>query len=133
MCKVSDRLKLCSCKTENVETLKHYWILKRHNGGDDSIMGDAIMPANIGENANDLNIDTILTALNEGNCFDIEMQHKQNDTLELHFRLDSGYLAYSFKFENNRWKKTEYDPFGANLENIQEGKIARPFLKNQNK
>ena len=28
MCTVSDKLKLCSCKTENVERLKHYWIEK---------------------------------------------------------------------------------------------------------
>ncbi|HZH37860.1 MAG TPA: hypothetical protein VEX65_11320, partial [Flavisolibacter sp.] len=45
------------------------------------------------------------------------------------------YLAYAFVFENNKWKKTAFDPFGANMEDIQIGKIARPFLtvkKNNN-
>ncbi len=140
MCKVSDQLKLCSCKTKQVEDLKHYWILKRHNGEQNCIFGEAILPVNIGEAADKVNIKTLTKMLNNGNCFDIKLQHQEDDILELHFTFNSdpekyvtspsnsNYLAYAFVFKNNKWKKTDFDPFGANLKDIQKGKILRPFL-----
>lgn len=141
MCKVSDKLKLCTCKTKNVERLKHYWILKRHNGQNNCIVGEAILPANIGDQADKINEKAILEMLNEGNCFDIELQHQQNDMLELHFTFiaDPGkylmlpchgnYLAYAFKLKKGIWKKAYFDPFGANLDDIQKGKIVNPFAR----
>ena len=145
MCKVSDKLKLCSCKAKNVEELKHYWVLKRHNGENNCIVGEAILPANIGEAADKVNIKTLGQMLNSGNCFDIKLEHQENDILELHFTFNAdpekyfmlpchgNYLAYAFVFKNNKWKKTDFDPFGENLEDIQKGKIIRPFLTVQNK
>lgn len=141
MCKVSDKLKLCTCKTKNVERLKHYWILKRHNGQNNCIVGEAILPANIGEQANKINEKALLKMLNQGNCFDITLQHQENDILELHFTFyadpekyfmlpcNGNYLAYAFKFKKDSWKKTYFDPFSENLEDIQKGKIVKPFAK----
>lgn len=85
MCKISDKLKLCTCKTKSVEQLKHYWILKRHNGQNNCIVGEAILPANIGEQADLINEKIILKMLNGDNCFDTELLHQENDILELHF------------------------------------------------
>ena len=145
MCKVSNQLKLCSCNTKNVEKLNHYWILKRHNGENNCMIGEAILPANIGKAADNINIKSLEIMLNSGNCFDIALQHLENDILELHFtvhpdhekylisRCDGNYLAYAFIFKNNKWKKTVFDPFGENLEDIQKGKIVRPFPTVQNK
>ena len=145
MCKVSDQLKLCSCKTNNIEKLKHYWILKRHNGENNCMIGEAILPASIGKAADKINIKSLGIMLNSGNCFDIALQHQENDILELHFTVrrdpekdmilldDGNYLAYAFIFKNNKWKKTVFDPFGANLKDIQRGKIVRPFPTVQNK
>ena len=145
MCTVSDQLKLCSCKTKNVEALKHSWVLKRPNGGQDCIIGEAILPANIGEEVDKINIRTIRKMLNSGNCFDIELQHQENDILVLYFTFyadpdkyfmlpcHGNYLAYAFVFKNNKWRKTDFDPFGENLNNIQKGKIVKPFLTVQNK
>lgn len=145
MCKVSDQLKLCSCKTKNVEDLKHYWVLKRHNGEHNCIVGEAILPANIGEDVDKVNIRTLRKMLNSGNCFDAEMLHQENDILELHFTFyadpekyfmlpcHGNYLAYAFVFKNDKWRKTDFNPFGENLDDIQKGKIVRPFLTVQNK
>lgn len=145
MCKISDQLKLCSCKTKNVEELKHYWILKRHNGEQNSIVGEAILPANIGEDADKVNIKILGKLLNSGNCFDVELDHQENDILELHFTFhadpekyfmlpfNGNYLAYAFVFKNNKWRKNDFDPFGENLDHIQKGKIVRPFSTAQNK
>jgi hypothetical protein len=141
MCTVSNKLKLCTCKTKNAVQLKHYWVLKRHNGEQNCIIGQAILPANIGEQADKLNKELIGKLLNDGNCFDVELQHQENDILELHFSFKAdpkkymmlpcqgNYLAYAFKLKKGVWKKTDFDPFGENLNDIQEGKIINPFSK----
>ena len=139
MCKISHQLKLCTCKAKNVEDLHHYWVLKRPNGEQNYLMGEAIMPVNIGEAAEKFNITTLAKMLNSGNCFDIELQHQANDILELHLTLNAdnknnaaysyhiNTLVYAFLFKRGKWVKTDFDPFGASLDDIQKGKITDPF------
>jgi hypothetical protein len=38
MCKVSNKFKLCTCKTDDVEKLCHYWIFYRQVPGKDERM-----------------------------------------------------------------------------------------------
>ena len=144
MCTVSEKLKLCTCKTENVERLKHYWTLKRPTEKTHFVVGEMILPANIGETADKINQNTILKQLNKGNCFDKELQHQENDILELHFtcKVDpekdltlnfyGDFLAYAFKFKKGKWKKDYYDPFEIDFAEVQKGKIVRPFSKQNN-
>lgn len=142
MCTVSDKLMLCTCKTENVEQLKHYWILKRPTEKTHWVVGEMILPADIGENADKLNQKIILTQLNNGNCFDIELQHQEDDILELHFTFNAdpkrfynllpcygNFLAYAFKFRNGKWRKDDYNPYEIDFDEVQKGKIVRPFSK----
>ena len=116
MCTVSDKLKLCSCKTENVERLKHYWILRRPTEETHWVVGLMILPADIGK-------------------------HQENDILELHFTIKANsrrnqnlllshgdFLAYAFKFKKGKWTKDNYNPFEIDFEEVQKGKIVRPFL-----
>lgn len=117
MCKVSDKLKLCTCKTKNVERLKHYWRLKRPTEKKHCVVGEMILPADIGDRSHKLNQKTILKQLNETNVFDVEIRHEENDILELHFTLtgeyekylplscNGNYLAYAFKFKKGVWEK----------------------------
>jgi hypothetical protein len=139
MCTVSDKLKLCTCETENVEKLKHYWILKRPTEKKHFMVGEILPPANIDENAYELNQKNILAQLNNGNCFDIELQHQENDILELHFAFKTGlkrlrnrfsgfedYLVYAFKFKKGKWKEDYYDSFDVDFDEIQKGKIINP-------
>ena len=144
MCTVSDKLKLCTCKTENVKRLKHYWTLKRPTEKTHWVVGEMILPANIGETADKINQNTILSQLNNGNCFDFELQHQENDTLELHFTYkvdpekyltlpyNGDFLVYSFKFKKGEWKKSDYDPFEIDFNEVQKGKIISPFSKQKN-
>ena len=44
MCKISDKLKLCTCKTENIEQLKNYWILYKYHKSDIIMMGLPMLP-----------------------------------------------------------------------------------------
>ena len=134
MCKVSDKLKLCSCKIENVESLKHYWILNRPEDKDQFTIGLILPPANIGEQIEKFNVNRLRKQLNNGDCFDVTLIHQENDILELHFTCkpkndtDSGnYLVYAFVYKNGKWKKTSHDPFGNNMNSLQTGRILRPF------
>ena len=138
MCKISDQLKLCTCETNDVEQLKHYWVLSRP-GRQFDLIGETFPPTYIGEKLDRINENTILKLLNEGNCFDTEIMHQENDVLELHFDLNlvrqknlassynSNYLIYTFKFQRGIWELNSFDPFGKNTEDILKGQILRPF------
>jgi hypothetical protein len=139
MCKVSTKLKLCSCKIDNVESLPHYWILHTRTGMEQHIVGEAMMPAPIDEESAQYNSNTLKRLLNSGKCFDVEMHHQEGDQLELYFsyKPDSkkylvlpchgNYLVYVFVFKNDKWRKMDYDPFHENLIAKQLGSIHDPF------
>jgi len=142
MCQVSEKIKLCTCKTKNVEQLKHYWRIKRRSKKAYSIVGEISMPADIGEENDKLNKDNILNQLNTSNIFDIEMQHKHNDVLELIFSFKADrekflnfqpnvgdYLAYAFKFKNGEWKKYDYKNWVVGSDEVHKGKIVNPFKR----
>ena len=136
MCQVSNEIKLCSCKTKDVEQLKHYWVLSRIGVSDYFVVGEIFFPADIGKEKTRLNKKVILSLLNTGEIFDIEMQHRQNDILKLHFSLpenfvdfssmERNYLCYCFKFKNSKWRVTAYDPY-ARFDIVQKGKIKYAF------
>jgi hypothetical protein len=83
MCKISDKLKLCSCRIENVQRLKHYWVLNRPEDKGVFILGEIVPPADIGERVEKYNINSLRKQLNNGNCFDVNLVHQENDILEL--------------------------------------------------
>lgn len=88
-----------------------------------------------------MNEKTILGSLNSGNCFDIELKLRENDILELHISIKpdpvkhlilpvhENFITYAFKFNKGRWKTTEYDPFGVNLDTLQQGKIRNALVR----
>jgi hypothetical protein len=138
MCKISNKLKLCSCKTRNAQQLKHYWVLNRPEDKGVYTLGDIIPPADIGEQVEKYNIHSLGKQLNNGNCFDINLAHQENDILELHFTCKQpgidhstsyarNYLVYAFVYKKGKWRKTSYDPFGNNIIAVQAGKILTPF------
>ena len=139
MCKVSDKLKLCSCNAEKVESLKHFWVLNRPENLGQRIIGEIMPPADIGKQIENFNIERLRKHLNDGNCFDVILSHQEKDILELHFTckqrpklgdafdLSGNYLVYAFVFKKGKWRKTSYDAFNNNMSFVQEGKIMNPF------
>ena len=117
MCKVSDKLKLCSCKTGNAQQLKHYWVLNRPEDKGVYTLGDIIPPADIGEQVEKYNIHSLRKQLNNGNCFDVNLAHQENDILELHFTCrqkpaddnptpgHGNYLVYAFIYKKGNGKR----------------------------
>lgn len=110
MCTISDKLKLCTCKTDDMEILKHYWVLKKPVESSIIMIGTIMPPANIGVEVEKYNVDTLTKQLNEGNCFDKDVMliHGENYILELHFTCfpklyAENYLVYAFIYKNGKW------------------------------
>ena len=126
MCTISNNLKLCTCKTTEVETLKHYWILYRPHFTGMEVLGSISAPADISMETELYNQETLNTLLNAGNCFDVDMKVRERDVLQLYFSCQGSYLTYAFTFRKNKWQSTVYDPFANDLAEKLSGKISSP-------
>lgn len=138
MCKVSDKLKLCTCKTEDIERLKNYWILYKYHKSDIIMMGEPMLPQyyEIGKETNEYNYNKLEELLNAGNCFDIDLEINNKDILELNFTYSSAsdktkriHLVYEFVYKKNKWTANEYDPFDTNKLEKNKGKVVNVFNK----
>ena len=130
MCKISDKLQLCSCKTA-IDNLKHYWVLYRYvNGKTESILGEPVMPAFIDPETDVLNRGLLKTLLNDGNVFDDPLYPVNKDRLLLSFGLsDGGFINYGFVYKKNEWQEIKYNYFDwfSEHDEIKKGKIKNPF------
>lgn len=134
MCTISDKLKLCTCKTDDIEKLEHYWVLYKYEKSDIIKMGLPVMPQEfeIGESVNENNYNKIEEMLNAGYCFDMELPLSNKDILELIFTCRNKNdrticLVYEFVYRKNKWVKREHDPFDTDKAEKQAGKIINPF------
>ncbi len=137
MCTVSDKLKLCTCKTENVEQLRHYWILYKYQKSEILLVGTPMLPQEyeIGEENDQYNKTKLEQLLNERNCFDVDLAIRNRDILELNFSFtpktnsERTHLVYEFIYKKGKWTINEYDPFNTDKLQKQQGKIKSPFAK----
>lgn len=137
MCTVSDKLKLCTCKIENVEQLKHYWILYKYQKSEIVLMGEPMLPQEyeISTDNDEYNKAKLEILLNERNCFDIDLTLSNKDILELNFTYASKsqpentiHLVYEFVYKKNKWIVQNFNPFNADKLQKDQGKIKNPFL-----
>lgn len=117
MCKVSDKIKFCTCIDEEVEIeeLDNYWILFRYNPDKyERIVGMFILPR-IDPPFFELNKETILNRLTEQDAFDIPIGFKSRDRLLISINNDKADveedMTYLFKFTRGKWKSIAYEPF----------------------
>lgn len=138
MCKVSDKLKLCTCGVDDINELPHYWILYKYADKGIWRVGQPIFPAVIGERTETHNIDTLQKLLNDGNCFDFEVKLEENDRLVFTFTcVDNAnmmvsshrgnYLEYTFVWKNGAWIIGDWNPFRINLDEKLKGEILNPL------
>lgn len=137
MCTISHTLKLCTCKNGSIKAAKNYWILYRHRNTHTHTEGNIALPEDGYENKalKLLNTQTILTALNGGECFDFPVQLRENNILELYFTVpaNSHYaeqrFIHEFVYTNGKWVSTCFTPFNAAKQAKQKGKIDNPFTQ----
>jgi len=134
MCKVSDKIKFCSCATTNVQRLKHYWVWHQYNKDKSIIIySEIFISFDEFDPKYKSNQNTILNRLSETDAFDKELDFKNKDVLEIvlnnHSEIDR--RTYYFQFKNGTWKKKKYHPFELESEYDEKGigKIKNPIKR----
>ncbi len=114
MCKISDKLKFCSCDIDDIYDLEHYWIFYRYEKDQLlRIMGSMLPPMNILITTARYNNKSLLSLINDPSSFDVDLKPKAKDRLQLHFTIDSvQFLDYGFEYKDNKWVSKKYHPFG---------------------
>src|SRR5688572_20320503 len=106
MCQVSDKLKLCTCDTQDYQKLKHYWTLHRFiKGKENLLVGEGFFPYFMARALNLINYDTIHSLLNEGTPFDVDLKPLKKDRLCLCFTCDEegNRIYYGFQYNGRKW------------------------------
>ena len=93
------------------------------------------MPAAINPAVDLQNVEILQQRLNDPDAFDIALQPKERDRLQITFNLndnDDGCLIYCFAFRKGKWVRVEYDSFdlASRFREMQSGKI-KSALKNK--
>ena len=114
MCQVSNKLKLCTCSATSAMGLKNYWVFHRFiKGRNHFIIGEPMLPTTISFKDDTYNRQLLLQLLNEGNVFDVELNPKEKDRLQLSFSMARGLLTnevyYGYEFRKGKWKALVFD------------------------
>jgi hypothetical protein len=135
MCKVSEKIKFCSCSSP-LDKLKHYWVLHRFVAGKHEIVvGQPIFSAEIEESIDNLNKEVLLHRMNEPDAFDVDLGPKPKDRLLISLRCGDdayGYIHYGFRYsKNGKWVEEQYDTFEWmwRHEEAQFGKLVSPLKR----
>jgi hypothetical protein len=117
MCEVSDKIKFCTCSSD-VEKLNHYWVLHRKLTNPDEMqfcIGMYTLPNEKALKYLEINTTTLENRLNEPDAFDVVLELKNNDILEvvLNNRAKDyeDLIIYAFEYNDGKWKSIEYDTF----------------------
>lgn len=115
MCKISNKVKFCTCKTSTTEKLQHYWCLYRFNKEEKNfvIIGTMVMDNEILTIDYEVNKVILEQRLNEVDAFDMELYFKPKDVLEIvcHNLNENKRVVYGFKYKGKRWQIYDISPF----------------------
>lgn len=113
MCKITSKIKFCTCKASSTEKLQHYWCLYRFNREKDDVVMGLLLPDEPLTIDFEVNKVVLEKRLNEEGAFDVDLSFKPKDVLEIvcnNFN-DSKRTVYGFKYKGKRWQLYEIDDF----------------------
>lgn len=128
MCSISENIVLCTCKVENAQDLKHFWVLYRiHDGEKLMLVGEPIGFDDHLQEKDPHNPVILCNKLNEGNLFDAPINFVEKDRLHISFLFkgNTENVNYGFEFKNGKWRVIDFEYFDWAYEHqeIREGKI----------
>lgn len=113
MCKITSKIKFCTCKASSTEKLQHYWCLYRFNKDKDDVVMGMLLPDEPLTIDFEVNKVVLEKRLNEEDAFDVDLSFKPKDVLEIvcnNFN-DLKRTVYGFKYKGKRWQLYEIDDF----------------------
>ena len=139
MCTLSNKIKFCTCDTEDVEQLKHYWKLYQKVQRNEylTVLGIAICPTSMRDNNYEQNNITLENRLNELDAFDFETSFNNGDVIEIVIQCGDSHLTtyeYTYKFKNKKWKKFKKTDFElqSKYQAVDSGSIKGAVILNRN-
>ncbi len=115
MCKVSDKIKFCTCVSGSYEDLPHYWLLYRFNKQKDlAYIGMPMFPYDYIQPNFQLNKQTLAVRLNEPDAFDKTIAFKAKDQLKIvinNLLDETKRMVFSFRYIKGKWVDQDYDTF----------------------
>ncbi|MBU2019671.1 MAG: hypothetical protein KJ941_08495, partial [Bacteroidetes bacterium] len=114
---ISKKIQLCSC-TDSPETLKtkSRWSVRRIIQGFEKtlIIGQLTSLEETLKRIQSENYMELCQRINEKDSFDFETEWQEDDQLILTFVQQPKNLLFEFKYKENRWQITDFNPFGLN-------------------
>src|ERR1700754_961408 len=87
MCKLSGKLKLCTCNATTVSRLQNYWVLHRFNAEKDvRVIGTMLLQDKLESQTEVHKRALLLERLHEPDAFDVDLQPGEGDRLQLTFQ-----------------------------------------------
>ncbi|NHN25180.1 hypothetical protein FIA58_005760 [Flavobacterium jejuense] len=114
MCKITSKIKLCTCKATSTENLQNYWCLYRFNKDkNEMIVGEAVMSFKFDTLNHEVNKVVLEKRLNEEDSFDVKLVFKPKDILEIvcNNTIYNERDVYTFVYRGKKWKSTQIDSF----------------------
>ncbi len=116
MCKLSDKLKLCTCDA-SVADLVSYWVFYRFiEGKNHMVIGRVMIRDPLDPEVEAHNRSLLLARLNESDAFDVDLEPRDGDRLQLTFRLSPTdarkTIIYGYAHAAGRWVEEPYDNLG---------------------
>lgn len=130
MCRITNKLILCSCTTD-LDSHDNHWVLNRIRDGKEEIMiGQPMLPYDLDPEVESYNVSLIEKMINQENCFDFETEFQEKDQLVLFLKSDSPFQEdrmYAYEFSGQKWSAIETEPLMLNWyrDTIREGFILK--------
>lgn len=108
MCKITSKIKFCTCKASSTEKLQHYWCLYRFSkvAKDSVILGTMVMGNETMTLDYEVNKVVLEQRLKDADAFDMDLRFKPKDVLEIVCHNTDAHkrVVYGFKYKGNRWQ-----------------------------
>ncbi|WP_395063220.1 hypothetical protein [Flavobacterium sp.] len=130
MCQISNTIKFCTCKVKSTDSLQNYWAVYRRNKAKNIIIvGEVMLPSEWIEPNYKKNYTVLKNRINETDPFDIPINFKVGDFLEIVFN-NNDYdkrVVYGFKYSTSEWITNKNDAFElmGKFDKIHFGKIKK--------
>lgn len=108
MCKITSKIKFCTCKATSTERLQHYWCLHRYS----KVQKDSVnlTSSEMGNKAMTLDYEVnkvvLEQRLKDADAFERDLRFKPKDVLEIvcHNTDANKRTVYGFKYKGNGWQ-----------------------------
>ncbi|WP_343632740.1 hypothetical protein [Fluviicola sp.] len=136
MCENAANITFCTCEVEPetihnknsrrnrgnnaTEQRSYRWTLNKITGLSEQTMDGLLMEPDQAFNR-ELTDETILTELNDRNCFDFEYEPNEGDSLTLSEKHSGRFM--SFLFENGKWRIGSPNPFTHRITTVNSGSV----------